>query len=256
MRKEDMLGKITEIKEGLEELEEMAQAGTDKGNAEQNVFHMSLADAAGLLRAGFGYLFHVGDVIVSKHADAGRIAWNVIGKCHDRDPENPDKPTLTLLMRDVLPERWVYSEATKEYRWGHAHWPTSDIRKKLNGDFLGGFTHEDQADMIAVEKTTYAAGPDGGQPEITKDKLFLLSCTEAGFPVSDYVRNEGEAYPFFTGDESRRKVDCEGNARYWWLRSPVPGSVYDPRSVYTSGALSDYYDASHGHGAAAACVIG
>ena len=256
MARKELLEKIVEIREGLGELEELAGKETE-GKAERSVFFMELADASRLLAAGCGHIFHVGDVIVGKHAEAGRIAWTVIGKDMDHSPEDRKgiKPTITLLMRDVLPGFYPFSKRTPEYQWGHAHWPSSDIRAQLNGDFLGGFTAADQAAMIAVDKVTYTVDAEGGKTETTRDKLFLLSCTEAGFPACEYIKDEGAAYPYFTGDESRKKVDEDGDARYWWLRSPHPGNANIVRRVDTSGALRSG-GANDGYGAAAACVIG
>ena len=251
MRKE-LLEKIGEIREGLEELEEMAGKETE-GKAERSVFFLALEDVAKLLRAGFAGIFQIGDIIVNRHAEVGRIAWTVIGKDMDKEPENPERPTLTLFMRDALPGFWQFDTRKPGAPYGDNKWATSAIRRRLNGDFLGGFTAEEQAAMIAVDKLTYDR--ETGKEERTHDKLFLLSCTEAGFPASEYIRAEGAAYPFFTGDESRRKVDCDGDARYWWLRSPSPGSAYDVRLVIPDGSMSGC-GAYNGYGAAAACVIG
>ena len=254
MARKELLEKIAEIREGLGELEELAGKETE-GKAERSVFFLALEDAAKLLRAGFAGIFQIGDIIVSRHAEADRIAWTVIGKNVDKDPEYPEQPTLTLLMRDVLPGFWRYSKPTAKYQWGHAHWQGSTIREKLNGDFLSGFTAEDQDAMIAVDKVTYTVDAEGGKPETTRDKLFLLSCTEAGFKPGTYIWDEGPAYPYFTGSESRMKVDEDGDARYWWLRSPYPGYAYSVRYVDPDGSL-DYSGAYDGYGAAAACVIG
>lgn len=251
MTKEDLLEKLEEVTDALDGLRDMIESAKKENEEERSTFCMGLASAAQLLRAGFGGIFRVGDVIV----DVGRTAWTVIGKEMDKDPENPERPTLTLFMRDVLPGRWQYSNPTPEHRWGHAHWPSSTIRKSLNEAFLSGFTEEEQAAMIAVDKVTYTVDNEGGKPETTRDKLFLLSCTEVGIPSGEYIRDEGAAYPYFAGRESRQKTDREGTARHWWLRSPNPSYASDVRYVHSDGSLY-YVNAYDGDSAAAACVIG
>lgn len=252
MMKEELLGKIEKIRDDLDDLEEMAS----KEKAQyvgHSVFLLPLNKVANMMQNGFDHIFQVGDVIVSSHTEAGQIAWVVIGKDMDHDPEQPNRHTLTLQMRDVPLGFYRFDPSQPGEPWGRNEWESSSIRRWLNGDFLGGFTAEERAAMIGVDKLTY--NTSSGKVERTHDKLFLLSCTEVGFAPGEYIKEEGTAYPYFTGDESRRKVDSDGDARSWWLRSPVPGSAHSVRYVYTDGALSGS-SADLGTGAAAACVIG
>ena len=252
MMKEELLGKIEKIRNDLDDLEEMA--GKEKAQyVKHSVFMLPLNKVANMMQNGFDHIFQVGDVIVSSHTEAGQIAWVVIGKDMDHDPEQPNRHTLTLQMRDVLLGFYRFDPSQPGAPWGRNEWESSSIRRWLNGDFLGGFTAEERAAMIGVDKLTY--NTSSGKVERTHDKLFLLSCTEVGFTPGEYIQEEGAAYPYFTGDESRRKVDSDGDARYWWLRSPNPGNANHVRNVNPDGALNNY-DAYYGYGAAAACVIG
>ena len=252
MEKKDVLEKIEEIRENLDTLEEMT--GKDKPkHMEQSVFLLSMSQVAEILRNGFESIFKVGDLIVNSHAEAGQIAWVVIGKDMDRDQEHRDGHTLTLHMRDALPGYYSFDDSKKDAPYGRNQWAASDLRRKLNGDFLGGFTTEDQEAMLRVQKKTFNTTTD--EFDETMDKLFLLSCTEVGFKPNTYIKEEGAAYPYFTDNESRQKTDCNGDARYWWLRSPYPSSSNSVRYVRADGTLSNY-NANNGTGAAAACVIG
>ena len=210
-----------------------------------------------MLDAGLVDLFHVGDQIVNQHKKYGPIVWDIIGVNVDKRLDTPN--TLTLLMHYVLPGTFVYSNESKQYPYGHAHYPSSDIRKWLNGDLLNGFAQDtDALYMLEVEKSTYTVNAEGAKEETTADKLFLLSSSEVGFALGDYVHDEGPVYPFFDGaPENRCKTDLNDpeQARGWWLRSPHPGIANYARYVHTSGARSVSV-ACHGRGAAAACVIG
>lgn len=259
MKRKEILERLNSIKDDLEELIDDADGGDDQEGQrpEHSVFVMPFADVKRLLQAGFADLFRVGDQVITEHDKFGPIAFDVIGKNHDKNPADADAPTLTLQMHSVLPGVYVYDTESEEYPYGHARYMSSTIRNTLNVEILNGFSEADRAAMLEVEKTTYTANDDGGKPETTADKLFLLSCSEVGF-IGAYVRPEGEVYEYYAGLPARRckaELNDEGQARSWWLRSPNPGSAHYARIVNTSGAQS-YNGAYVGDGAAAACVIG
>lgn len=256
MTREELLERINDIRDELEELADDAESiDAEEKTAQHSVFKMSFADVKRMLAAGMVDLFHIGDQVVNQHELFGAVVWDIIGINADMPASGEDVPTLTLLMHDVIDGRFVYDKESEGFPYGHAHYPSSTIRSVLNTDILNGFSEADRAAMLEVEKTTYTVDSEGSKPETTADKLFLLSCTEVGFPAGDYVRFEGAAYPFFTDDESREKRDVTGSPRYWWLRSPYPGTANIARSVDTTGARHNY-TAYLGIGAAAACVIG
>lgn len=256
MTREELLERINDIRDELEELADDAESiDAEEKTAQHSVFKMSFADVKRMLAAGMVDLFHIGDQVVNQHELFGAVVWDIIGINADMPASGEDVPTLTLLMHDVIDGRFVYDKESEGFPYGHAHYPSSTIRSVLNTDILNGFSEADRAAMLEVEKTTYTVDSEGSKPEATADKLFLLSCTEVGFPAGEYVRFEGAAYSFFTDDKSRKKQDATGSPRHWWLRSPNPGYAYSARIVDTTGARGNNV-ADNGIGAAAACVIG
>lgn len=259
MTRKELLERLDSIKDDIEELIDDGKEDEGKRftSAANSVFVMPFADVKRMLQAGLIDLFRVGDQVVTEHDLFGPIAFDVIGVNHDVNPNNPDAPTLTLQMHDVLPGVYVYDTESDEYPYGHARYTSSTIRNTLNTEILNGFSEEDRDAMLEVEKTTYTANDDGGKPETTADKLFLLSASEVGF-TGETVRPEGEAYAYYDGlpvNRCKTELNDREQARTWWLRSPVPGNAYLARLVYTSGAQSN--DGAYlGNGAAAACVIG
>jgi hypothetical protein len=254
-----MIERLDSIKDDIEELIEDGKEDEGKRftSAANSVFIMPFADVKKMLRAGLISLFRVSDQVVTEHDLFGPIAFDVIGVNHDVNPNNPDAPTLTLQMHDVLPGVYVYDTESKEYPYGHARYTPSTIRNALNTEILNGFSEEDRDAMIEVEKVTYTANEDGGNPETTADKLFLLSASEVGF-TGETVRPEGEVYAYYDGlPANRRKTELNDRkqARTWWLRSPLPSNAGIARGVCASGAQTNTY-ACLGIGAAAACVIG
>lgn len=255
MTKEELLGRINDIRDGLEELADDAESiDVEEKIVRNTAFKMPFADVKQMLAAGEINLFHVGDLIINHHEFFGAVAWDVIGINVDMPASGAKVPTLTLLMHDVIDCGFIYDEESEAFPCGHAHYPSSTIRNVLNTSFLSGFSEADRAAMLEVEKTTYTVDSEGSKPETTADKLFLLSCTEAGFPVDGCVRDEGAAYPFFTGSKSRRKKDAAGFPHYWWLRSPHSRNASTARFVSTTGARGS--TAARGSiSVAAACVI-
>jgi hypothetical protein len=126
--------------------------------------------------------------------------------------------------------------------------------------FLKGIDPEFLSVLGFVKKTTALNTiTDGGGTEITSEKVFLLSSTEAYFGGS-----EGTAYPYYsdfsdngsasTGADTNRIKYRNGTAKYWWLRSPHAGYAYIVRLVTPSGALYDT-NATTSYGVAPACCI-
>lgn len=210
-----------------------------------------LAAAAAALRQNGPRVFKIGDEIEVQHR-LGKLRFVVIGIDHDKAPDR--NHTLTLLLTSMVLGS-AFDAPDLAHPFGRNSYPLSTIRAMLNAEFLDGFTEADRQAMTPTQHRTYSFVE---QEYIhTNDMIFLLSASEAGFEVNgDDVRDEGSAYPYFkTGDESRQLADANGNARYWWLRSPFPWLGLLVRIVTPSGALSSGY-AHHGHAVAAVCVIG
>jgi hypothetical protein len=103
-------------------------------------------------------------------------------------------------------------------------WEKSSIREYLNGRFLDTFSEEDRARILetkVVNADNAEYGTDGGND--TMDKVFLLSIDEVNW--------------YFTSDDARIAYNQDGQARWWWLRSPgrnsdVAATVRRDGSVY------------------------
>lgn len=213
--------------------------------------HGGLAAIADMLRKSGTRAFKIGDEIEVAHA-LGKLRFTVIGIDCDKVPNR--EHSLTLLLTSFVLGSAIDAPGLA-HPWGCNCWHTSNIRAMLNGEFLDGFADDDRQAMALTQRRTYSFSEQ--ETIHTEDVVFLLSASEAGFEVNgDGVRDEGSAYPYFKiGDESRQLTDANGNARYWWLRSPHPWSGNGVRCVTPSGALS-ISNASNGHAVAAACVIG
>lgn len=113
-------------------------------------------------------------------------------------------------------------------------WADSDIREWLNGKFLrGAFTEYEQAVILRTDLSTPAyEGIEGGSD--TKDRVFLLSRTEAAayFPRSVDRLVEATEYARANGVG----IADENGCCWWWLRTP--GTFpYDAGLVYAAGDI-------------------
>lgn len=126
--------------------------------------------------------------------------------------------------------------------------------------FLKGIDPEFLAVLGFVKKTTALnTVTDGGGTEITSEKVFLLSHTEAYCGGSegtayDYYKNYSDLPAAGSGADKNRIKYRNGTAKYWWLRPPYAGDASIVRIVTPSGALYGSY-ATNSSGVAPACCI-
>ena len=103
MTKEELLERINDIRDGLEELADDAESiDVEEKIVRNTAFKMPFADVKQMLAAGEINLFHVGDLIINHHEFFGAVAWDVIGINVDMPVSGAKVPTLTLLMHNVI----------------------------------------------------------------------------------------------------------------------------------------------------------
>lgn len=87
-----------------------------------------------------------------------------------------------------------------------------------------------------------------------KNKLFLVTHTETNLSLTPDVDS---VLAYYTNAQNADRIKYRkdnGNAYYWWLRTPSPAGANYVRGVTTSGALI-YISAHYTRGSAAACII-
>jgi len=179
---------------------------------------------------------------------------------------------------------------THRIRYGSNNWKESGIRQFLNSDkaagafwtpqtifdrppswnaSTAGFMSDLDSDFLAVIGETRKVVSrntvtDGGGSDTLDDKFFLLSRREiyAGNELSSVI--EGEPYPYYqnysalssagAGADANRIKYRNGNAQWYWLRTPNAGNGYYVRHVYSGGTLNGY-GANNSGGVAPACNI-
>lgn len=235
----DMLDSVDELKNSIEEVkEEFDDCADYEEKYRHNIFRMSLAEVEKLVYGKLSALvFHPGDLIL-----CGKLKFRVLDVGNIK-PINarPDEKHVLLRLEGFI------TGGTPFDRNGCNEWEKSSIRKYLNGDFLNMLSAEDQAVLKYVELHT------GKADVTTTDRVFLLSAKELGFDVDE----TGKALPYFTGkdaDERRQFFDEDGDSRWYFTRSPIPGGASYVRYVHTDGSLN-HNGAYDGYGAAPACIV-
>ena len=179
----------------------------------------------------------------------------------------------------AIPADFAYERRPDNNRqYGYNRWKESGIRQYLNSTGTGwwnkqniwdappsyqgnrGFLDRLPADLVSVINPTRlmiainAADSCGGS-EYTEDKFFYLSANEVGLGLINGLA-EGDTLDYYlTAEQTDRiKLNAQGNASHWWLRSPNVGSANYVYNVVTSGALSSS-NASNGYGCSPACNI-
>lgn len=87
-----------------------------------------------------------------------------------------------------------------------------------------------------------SAGSKSSTVNTTADKLFLLSEIEIFGNITYSVSGEGTQYDYYKVGNSKVK-NYNGNANYWWQRSPRIGNYSSFCAVSNSG-LADYISAN------------
>ncbi|MDR2559318.1 MAG: leucine-rich repeat domain-containing protein [Oscillospiraceae bacterium] len=107
-----------------------------------------------------------------------------------------------LIITEDVTERKPYHADGGEITWEH-----STVRQYLNGEFYNSFSSSEQGRIVEttiINSNNPTHGTAGGNN--TTDNIFLLSIDEA--------------QTYFTDNASRIAINANGEAIWWWLRSP------------------------------------
>lgn len=162
-----------------------------------------------------------------------------------------------LLNTDLAANNWW--NPTTIFDRPYANRTTNGYLRSLNEDFINvlatpEITHitNNIFEYPSLDGRTFALNTEY---KINTDKVFLLSHTEVGLSSSPNVGTILDYYSTHNTNNDRIKYRIDnGNAYYWWLRTPYPSYGSNARRVTSSGALYSYV-ANLSSGAAAACII-
>jgi hypothetical protein len=134
--------------------------------------------------------------------------------------------------------------------YGNNRYYDSYVRKYLNDVFFKTvFSPFETAAITPVEikaiKPAIDVSGNGEKIDVMADLVFLLSASEVGL---DGENEEGRLIKLFKKTSRRRPRGVDGDADWWWLRTPDPSTPRGARYVNAVGALCSYdaYNGSRG----------
>ena len=142
-----------------------------------------------------------------------------------------------VVLRKDIHSKGVYDSSTNDYA-------NSDLHSWGNNTFLNTIDSEIRNQIMNV-KIPYRRGTSGSSVSSGANglqcKVFFLSTKEVDSTES-YSPNEGAVFSYFKGGgDSKRIARYNGQADYWWLRSPYRTNVGVAYDVYPDGDVVDGY---------------
>ena len=142
-----------------------------------------------------------------------------------------------VVLRKDIHSKGVYDSSNNDYA-------NSDLHSWGNNTFLNTIDSEIRNQIMSV-KIPYRRGTSGSSVSSGANglqcKVFFLSTKEVDSTES-YSPNEGAVFSYFKGGgNSKRIARYNGQADYWWLRSPDLSIGYVACYVYSGGGVDNYY---------------
>ena len=155
------------------------------------------------------------------------------------DHDEPNSITFALVN--------CFADHRMNHEWFNAGgWHCSEMRKWLNDEVFNELPDELKAVIKPVTKITGIGAGIKDEKIASKDKLFLFSQVEVFGYNRFSVAGEGTQYEGFKKNGAK-KLDVDGDASTWWIRSPY-GSYATHFCIVASGgaANGNYASASAG----------
>ena len=146
-----------------------------------------------------------------------------------------------VVLRTAIHSKGVYDSSNNDYA-------NSDLHSWGNNTFLNTIDSEIRNQIMSV-KIPYRRGTSGSSVSSGANglqcKVFFLSTKEVDSTES-YSPNEGAVFSYFKGGgNSKRIARYNGQADYWWLRSPYSSDYGVAYLVYSNGTVGNYYSSGY-----------
>ena len=148
---------------------------------------------------------------------------------------NTDHPkaTLTFIAKNVLDTARQFHNTVPKNGWEQ-----SDLRTYLNGNsFISTLPTALQTGIKQVGKLANGT-PSGNNMYTTNDKIWIPSTDELGYVNENVtIKGQGEQYPIFTDNNSRKRTRTNGKSVWYWTRSRA-NNMADYGYYYVSVAVN------------------
>lgn len=163
-------------------------------------------------------------------AGYGNIDFQLIGINHDDLATGSGKAAMTFCAVSVITKHNM--NVNNDTTGG---WAASNMEEWMNSTLYNAFPDYLKEHIVEVKKE-YKNG-ESGSVQAVNNRLWLLSEKELANSTSS--GDEGEIYEYWSQNNNNKaliKLDSEGLAASWWLRSVHSQAAF--RSVINSGKLS------------------
>ena len=162
--------------------------------------------------------------------------FQIIGFNHDRSSGNKNRPTVTVMAKELLPEHRMNPGRCER------GWAGSELRSWLNNDVIKTLPKG----LVELIQPTLRTSIDyQGLSHETTDMLFVPTESEL-FGSAIYSTSEcGERYEAFATSADRKRIGDDGDPDWYWTSSAVGG--ISTNFVY----VGSYGDVSVGSASAA-----
>ena len=173
----------------------------------------------------------------------GELELEVIGFDHDKHEDNPDRPTMTVLGKQIIERRAMHRGDCPR------GWIDADLRKWLNEEALFSLPGDLREVIIPVKRHSVNSE---GKLFVTVDRLFVPSESELFGSAILSAREAGERYEAFATSEDRVRFDADGDSWFWWCSSSRAGYSGTFTAV-TSGGHPSLHAATYAYVGAPLC---
>ena len=245
----DTTNKITKIGDGSTRWNDLGYFAKQPKTTLENSTWAEIAELANSGRASV--VFNVGDEKTITLTTGEEITLVILGFNHDEyyDEENDEDTSagITFGMKHCLATRYAMNSSNTN----NGGWENSQMRKNTMATLYNQLPAEVRTVIKPVYKYT-SAGNKSTTINTTTDKLFLLSEVEVDGTTDATYKDEGYQYAYFKQDNTLdRRIkgldNGNGEAYWWWLRSPNVSNTGNFRRVHGYGDVY-YTKASYASG--------
>lgn len=156
--------------------------------------------------------------------------FQIIGFNHDRSAGSENRPTVTVMAKELLPEHRMNPDKCER------GWAGSELRSWLNNDV---FKTLPKGLKELIQPTLRTSIDYQGFSHETTDMLFVPTESEL-FGSAIYSTSEcGERYEAFATSADRKRIGDDGDPDWYWTSSAFGGGSTAFVIVYANGNVGD-----------------
>lgn len=142
-------------------------------------------------------------------------SFEIIGFNHDKNADDENRPTVTLMAKELLPEHRMNPGKCER------GWVDSELRKWLNEEFINTLPSE----LVELIQPTWKKSLDScGRFYDTVDKLFIPTESELFGSAIYSLDMCGERYEAFENSKDRQRIGDNDKPDGYWTFSVIAGN--------------------------------